>query len=120
MGSHWDVGVLLKAVSCVEKMTTILLIRHAEKPTDGLEGVNEQGANHPGSQIPHGWQRAEHWQRFVQIAGRTDSPPPLSLACRQRKDSAPSDCRQQEHPTPRDRFAPCGETHEDAHHDSRE
>lgn len=39
-------------------MTTILLIRHAEKPDGQNQGVTEQGGNDPDSLIPRGWQRA--------------------------------------------------------------
>jgi len=39
-------------------MTTILLIRHAEKPDGQYQGVNELGVNDPESLIPRGWQRA--------------------------------------------------------------
>jgi hypothetical protein len=39
-------------------MTTILLIRHAEKPDDQDQGVNELGVSDPESLIPRGWQRA--------------------------------------------------------------
>jgi broad specificity phosphatase PhoE len=37
---------------------TILLIRHAEKPDDEYQGVNEFGVNDPESLTPRGWQRA--------------------------------------------------------------
>ena len=39
-------------------MTNIFVIRHAEKPSGQLQGVNEQGINDEKSLIPRGWQRA--------------------------------------------------------------
>lgn len=39
-------------------MPTIFLIRHAEKPDDTNQGVDEQGGNDPRSLTPTGWQRA--------------------------------------------------------------
>ena len=39
-------------------MTNIFVIRHAEKPSNELQGVNEQGTNDEKSLIPRGWQRA--------------------------------------------------------------
>jgi broad specificity phosphatase PhoE len=38
--------------------TKIMLIRHAEKPSGSLNGVNESGDSDSSSLIPQGWQRA--------------------------------------------------------------
>ena len=37
---------------------TLLMIRHAEKPSDGDVGVDDQGNANPDGLIPRGWQRA--------------------------------------------------------------
>lgn len=37
---------------------TLLMIRHAEKPSDGDVGVDDQGNANPDGLIPQGWQRA--------------------------------------------------------------
>ena len=50
-------------------MTTILLIRHAEKPDGQSQGVNERGENDPDSLIPRGWQRAGALTSFFGSAG---------------------------------------------------
>lgn len=39
-------------------MSTIFIIRHAEKPQGANQGVQESGAQDPESLIPQGWQRA--------------------------------------------------------------
>lgn len=39
-------------------LTTLLLIRHGEKPVKGCQGVDEQGKANPDGLIPRGWQRA--------------------------------------------------------------
>ncbi len=40
------------------QLVTLLLIRHGEKPTNGSQGVDEQGNTNPDGLIPTGWQRA--------------------------------------------------------------
>jgi len=39
-------------------MSTIFIIRHAEKPQGANQGVQESGTEDPESLIPQGWQRA--------------------------------------------------------------
>jgi hypothetical protein len=55
-------------------VTTIILIRHAEKPDGEFQGVNEIGANDPDSLIPRGWQRAGALAVF--LAAKSDLPIP--------------------------------------------
>ena len=55
-------------------MTTILLIRHAEKPDGEYQGVNELGVNDAESLIPQGWQRAGALVVF--FAGQSGLPIP--------------------------------------------
>jgi hypothetical protein len=38
--------------------STLLLIRHGEKPVKGCQGVDEQGKANPDGLIPRGWERA--------------------------------------------------------------
>lgn len=52
---------------------SIMLIRHAEKPTTTLKGVKADGTRNPGSLVPRGWQRAGALSCFF-------STPPSSLA----------------------------------------
>jgi len=37
---------------------TLLMIRHGEKPSNGYQGVDEQGNANPDGLIPQGWERA--------------------------------------------------------------
>ena len=54
--------------------TIIMVIRHAEKPTGNIQGVNAQGENDPESLIVQGWQRAGALARFFAVP-----PIPLSV-----------------------------------------
>jgi broad specificity phosphatase PhoE len=50
-------------------MTTILIIRHAEKPDGINQGVTEKGTSDSESLIPRGWQRAGAWVSFFSSGG---------------------------------------------------
>ena len=61
---------------------TILIIRHAEKPTlGGDSGVDLSGAESSHSLTPRGWQRAGAWaQLFVPPLGQKPAlPTPTAL-----------------------------------------
>lgn len=55
-------------------MSTIFVIRHAEKPDGQSQGVNEAGSNDPESLIPRGWQRAGALATF--FGSKNDLPKP--------------------------------------------
>jgi hypothetical protein len=56
----------------------IMLIRHAEKPTDALSGVSEDGNQNPEELIVRGWQRAGALVRFFAPAAGAFSDPRLA------------------------------------------
>jgi hypothetical protein len=47
--------------------STIMVIRHAEKPTDNIQGVTAQGEKDPESLIVMGWQRAGALARLFAV-----------------------------------------------------
>jgi hypothetical protein len=53
---------------------TIYLIRHAEKPDQGVSGVDESGAQDGKSLIPRGWRRAGAWTVYFEPGGLVPSP----------------------------------------------
>jgi hypothetical protein len=60
--------------------TKIMLIRHAEKPTDAppVAGVGEDGSQSPEELIVRGWQRAGALVRFFKPAGGAFTDPRLA------------------------------------------
>lgn len=40
------------------QLTTLLMIRHGEKPASNYQGIDEQGNANPNGLIPKGWERA--------------------------------------------------------------
>ena len=69
-------------------MTTILLIRHAEKPEGQSQGVNDRGENDPDSLTPRGWQRAGALASFFGSAGLA-VPDRIYVSARGKKKVAP-------------------------------
>jgi len=53
----------------------IMLIRHAEKPTDGISGVDLAGRSDADSLSPLGWQRAGALARFFFPRSESDASP---------------------------------------------
>lgn len=60
---------------------TLLLIRHAEKPHDGVQGVDVAGAQDSRSLTPRGWQRAGIWTELLAptLGGAGGLPTPTAI-----------------------------------------
>lgn len=56
--------------------TTVLIIRHADKPPAGGDGVDSSGARDEESLTTVGWQRAGVWAELFRPSFGTDSPLP--------------------------------------------
>jgi len=70
-------------------MTTILLIRHAEKPDGQNQGVNVLGVNDPESLIPQGWQRAGALAVFFGVQSGLPVPDQIYVAAPDKEKVAP-------------------------------
>jgi len=69
----------------------IYLIRHAEKPSDDVNGVDETGAADAESLIPRGWQRAGAWAVYFGPSGPLPAPERVYAANDQKEKLAKDD-----------------------------
>ena len=67
-------------------LTKVMLIRHAEKPNETVQGVNEAGRADPDQLSVRGWQRAGALIRFFAPIGQDHrggiSTPMAIFACK--------------------------------------
>jgi hypothetical protein len=72
-------------------MSTIYLIRHAEKPDKGHQGVDETGAPDDESLIPRGWQRAGALAVFFGEQGGLPMPDRIYASAAAKQKIAPGE-----------------------------
>jgi broad specificity phosphatase PhoE len=70
-------------------MSTIFVIRHAEKPDAKHQGVNEAGSNDNESLTPLGWQRAGGLAVFFGPKGGLPAPDRIFAAAAEKEKVAP-------------------------------
>lgn len=70
-------------------MTTIYVIRHAEKPDGTTRGVNEEGLRDPSSLTPRGWQRAGALATFFGSETGLPSPDRIYVSAPAKERIAP-------------------------------
>ena len=74
MPGRYIIHLQVAAVRGASKMTTVYLIRHAEKPDKGKQGVDQKGGPDEESLIPRGWQRSGALAIYFGEPGRLPLP----------------------------------------------
>jgi broad specificity phosphatase PhoE len=71
-------------------MSTIFVIRHAEKPDGSCQGIDQSGSSDQESLIPRGWQRAGALAVFFGSKDGLHAPDQIYAAASGKKKVAPS------------------------------